>query len=186
MALSYTSFHTGVITSNVMKMASDVRTWLGGNCCVPNACRSKPSTTTMRTKLVVISRIAGRQAEHGQQQHHLKRRAHALGTSPRVRPALQELVRRRRQRWLKLLGRTIATRYQCQNQQRERRSQAPSNGEFLTATSHKCNGTVFTITAGQRQVDGAFHVVSVSLTTESRSVLQLAQAPCRTVALAPC
>ena len=59
MAESYTSFHTGVMTSNVMNMASDVMTWLGGSCCVPKACRSSPSTTTIRTKLVVISNTAG-------------------------------------------------------------------------------------------------------------------------------
>ena len=34
-------------------------TWLGGSCCVPIACRSRLSTTMMRTKQVVISRIAG-------------------------------------------------------------------------------------------------------------------------------
>ena len=34
-------------------------TWLGGNCCVPNACRNKPKTTRIRTKHVVISRIDG-------------------------------------------------------------------------------------------------------------------------------
>ena len=42
-----------------MNIAIDVITWLGGNCCVPSACRSRPITTMMRTKLVVISRIAG-------------------------------------------------------------------------------------------------------------------------------
>ena len=38
--------------------ASDVITWLGGNCCVPIAWRKNPSTTTIRTKLVVINKIA--------------------------------------------------------------------------------------------------------------------------------
>ena len=42
-----------------MNIASDVITWLGGSCWAPSAWRSKPSTTTMRTKLVVINRIAG-------------------------------------------------------------------------------------------------------------------------------
>src|SRR6185312_2541951 len=42
-----------------MNRASVVITWLGGSCCVPMAWRSKPSTTTIRTKLVVISRMAG-------------------------------------------------------------------------------------------------------------------------------
>ena len=42
-----------------MNSAIDVITWLGGNCCVPSACRNRPSTTMIRTKLVVISRIAG-------------------------------------------------------------------------------------------------------------------------------
>ncbi len=42
-----------------MNSAIDVITWLGGNCCVPSACRNRPNTTMIRTKLVVISRIAG-------------------------------------------------------------------------------------------------------------------------------
>ena len=42
-----------------MNSAIDVITWLGGNCCVPSACRNRPSTTMIRTKPVVISRMAG-------------------------------------------------------------------------------------------------------------------------------
>ena len=42
-----------------MNMASEVITWLGGSCCVPSACRNMLSTTTTRTKQVVINRIAG-------------------------------------------------------------------------------------------------------------------------------
>ena len=49
----------GAISSSVMNSAIDVITWLGGNCCVPSACRNRPSTTMIRTKLVVISRMAG-------------------------------------------------------------------------------------------------------------------------------
>ena len=47
------------MSSSVMNSAIDVITWLGGSCCVPRACRRRPSTTMIRTKLVVISRIAG-------------------------------------------------------------------------------------------------------------------------------
>ena len=64
----------------------DVSTWLGGNCCVPIACRSKPSTTMIRTKHVVISSIDRRQADHGEQQQHLQRRAEPLGLVHRSGP----------------------------------------------------------------------------------------------------
>src|SRR4029077_10151578 len=55
----YVSDHVGPITSRVINMASVVMTWLGGSCCVPIACRKSPSTTTIRTKLVVINKMAG-------------------------------------------------------------------------------------------------------------------------------
>ena len=42
-----------------MNRASAVTTWLGGTACVPRAWRSSPRTTMIRTKHVVISRIAG-------------------------------------------------------------------------------------------------------------------------------
>ncbi len=59
MASLYTRLHTGDMISKVMNTASDVITWLGGNCCVPSACRSSPSTTVIRTKQVVIINMAG-------------------------------------------------------------------------------------------------------------------------------
>ena len=59
MPFSYDSLHTGAISSSVMNRRIDVITWLGGNCCVPSACRNRPSTTMIRTKPVVISRMAG-------------------------------------------------------------------------------------------------------------------------------
>ncbi len=59
MPFSYDSLHTGAISSSVMNRAIDVITWLGGNCCVPSACRNRPSTTMIRTKPVVISKMAG-------------------------------------------------------------------------------------------------------------------------------
>ena len=37
----------------------EVSTWLGGNCCVPSACRSRPNTTRIRTKQVVINSTDG-------------------------------------------------------------------------------------------------------------------------------
>ncbi len=45
--------------SRVTNRANDVITWLGGSCCVPMAWRNSPSTTTIRTKQVVISKTAG-------------------------------------------------------------------------------------------------------------------------------
>jgi hypothetical protein len=42
-----------------MNRAIDVTTWLGGDCCNPMACLSNPSTMTIRTKHVVISKMAG-------------------------------------------------------------------------------------------------------------------------------
>ena len=47
------------MTSSVMNMASEMSTWLGGSDWVPSACRNMLSTTTTRTKQVVIKRIAG-------------------------------------------------------------------------------------------------------------------------------
>ena len=44
---------------NVRNSDNVVITWLGGSCCVPIACRSKLSTTTIRTKHVVINNMAG-------------------------------------------------------------------------------------------------------------------------------
>ena len=44
---------------NVRNSAIEVITCDGGNCCVPSACRSKPSTTMMRMKQVVIISTAG-------------------------------------------------------------------------------------------------------------------------------
>ena len=40
-------------------IASDTSTLLGGLCCRPSAVRSNDSTTTMRTKLVIMIRIDG-------------------------------------------------------------------------------------------------------------------------------
>jgi hypothetical protein len=40
-------------------MASDTITLLGGDCCRPSAVRSSDSTTTMRTKLVIMMMIEG-------------------------------------------------------------------------------------------------------------------------------
>ena len=57
--LSFTSFHVGPITRNVMNIAKPMRIWLGGNCCVPIAWRNSDSTITMRVKLVIMIRIAG-------------------------------------------------------------------------------------------------------------------------------
>ena len=45
--------------SRVRNSASVVMTCVGGRFCVPMACRSRLSTTTMRTKQVVISSAAG-------------------------------------------------------------------------------------------------------------------------------
>ena len=45
--------------SSVRNSASVVITWVGGRFCVPIACRNRLSTTTMRTKQVVISSTAG-------------------------------------------------------------------------------------------------------------------------------
>ncbi len=42
-----------------MNSAIEVITWFEGNCAVPSACRSSPSTTAIRTKQVVIIRMAG-------------------------------------------------------------------------------------------------------------------------------
>src|SRR5438874_10910993 len=58
-AFSFTSFHVGPMTRKVMKSAKPTRIWLGGNCCVPMACRSNASTITMRVKLVIMIKIAG-------------------------------------------------------------------------------------------------------------------------------
>src|SRR5688500_6045956 len=44
---------------NVMNSESPIRIWLGGNCCVPSACRSRESTMMSRVKLVIMIRIAG-------------------------------------------------------------------------------------------------------------------------------
>jgi hypothetical protein len=44
---------------SVMNRANEVITWLGGRVCVPIAWRKRLSTTTTRTKQVVISRMAG-------------------------------------------------------------------------------------------------------------------------------
>src|SRR5262245_39496828 len=43
----------------VMNSDRPMRTWLGGNCCVPTAWRSRERTMMIRVKLVIISRMAG-------------------------------------------------------------------------------------------------------------------------------
>ena len=43
----------------VMKSESASRTWLGGDCIVPIACRRNPSTMMIRVKAVIVSRIPG-------------------------------------------------------------------------------------------------------------------------------
>ena len=49
----------GPMTKRVMKSATPTSTWLGGACCAPTPVRTKPSTTMIRVKLVIVSAIAG-------------------------------------------------------------------------------------------------------------------------------
>ena len=56
---SYTSFQTGLMIASDINNASDVMTWVEGSVCNPKAARSRPRTTTIRTKQVVIKTIAG-------------------------------------------------------------------------------------------------------------------------------
>ena len=70
-----------------MNSAIDVITWLGGNCCVPSACRNRPSTTMIRTKQVVISRIAGARLTTVSSSITCSVEARPCGTGPILRAA---------------------------------------------------------------------------------------------------
>src|SRR4051794_2617365 len=66
----------------VMKRDRPMRTWLGGNCCVPRAWRRRERTMMMRVKLVIISRTAG-----------ARERTVRKATSFKVEEKLSRLVR---------------------------------------------------------------------------------------------
>ena len=53
------SDQTGSIIKKVKKSASPIKIWLGGDCCVPRACRIKAKMMIIRVKEVVMIRIAG-------------------------------------------------------------------------------------------------------------------------------
>ncbi len=55
----FTSVMVGAMMTNVRKSARPMMIWLLGACWVPMACRRKPSTMTIRVKLVSSSRSAG-------------------------------------------------------------------------------------------------------------------------------
>ena len=47
------------MTKKVRNSARPTSTWLGGDVCVPSACRSSDSTMMMRVNPVIISSAAG-------------------------------------------------------------------------------------------------------------------------------
>ena len=75
MPFSYASVHTGAMSSSVMNSAIDVMTWLGGNCCVPSACRKQTEHDDDPHEAGRHQQDRRREAHDREQQHHLQRRA---------------------------------------------------------------------------------------------------------------
>ncbi|MNN91895.1 hypothetical protein D3C81_2100740 [compost metagenome] len=58
-AVSFTVAKVSDIMNKVRNKASPTSTWFGGICCVPSEVLTKPSTITIRVKLVIRIRNAG-------------------------------------------------------------------------------------------------------------------------------